>query len=257
MHYTTLLFPTLLAITSRVAAHGYVASITVSGTSYPGGNPANVYTTPAPKVAGWAANNLDNGFVAPDEYQNPDIICHKNATPGQAYVPVKPGDTVGLVWNTWPDSHHGPVIDYLASCNGACTTVDKTKLSFAKIDATGLISGSNPGTWATDQLIANKFTWNFKVPTSLKAGNYVLRHEIIALHSASNADGAQNYPQCINLQVSGGSGTAVPSGEAATSFYKETDPGIEFNLYTSFSSYQMPGPAVWSGSSKREVEWSG
>ncbi|KAL9108449.1 MAG: hypothetical protein Q9227_006783 [Pyrenula ochraceoflavens] len=174
----------------------------------------------------------------------PDIICHKSATPGQAYVTVKAGDKVTLGWNTWPATHKGPVIDYLASCNGDCTTVDKTKLNFVKLDAGGWLSGSNPGTFATDTLIASNFSWTATIPADLKAGNYVLRHEIIALHAAANPNGAQAYPQCVNLQVTGGGSTTISGGESAEKFYTPTDPGILFNIYTSFSSYSIPGPAV-------------
>lgn len=130
---------------------------------------------------------------------------------------------------------------------GECTSATAASLSWTKISEGGLISGSNTGTWVTDTLIATNFTSTVKIPSKLKAGNYVLRHEIIALHSAGNDDGAQNYPQCINVKV-GGSGTvSPPSGTAGTSLYKRTDAGILFNLYTSFSSYPIPGPAVWTG----------
>lgn len=139
------------------------------------------------------------------------------------------------------------MLDYLAHVNGDFASIDKTQLSFVKIDAEGLLSGYNPGTWATDDLIADAFSWDVTLPSNLASGNYVLRHEIIALHSAGNPGGAQNYPQCINLQVSGGSGGAVPSGQPATSFYTPNDPGILFDLYRSFSSYPIPGPAVWTG----------
>lgn len=75
----------------------------------------------------------------------------------------------------------------------------------------------------------------------------MIRHEIIALHGAQSDNGAQNYPQCLNIKV-GGSGTvSVPTGTAGTSLYKRTDPGILFNLYTTFTSYTIPGPAVWTG----------
>lgn len=83
-----------------------------------------------------------------------DITCHKQATPGNTYVPVTAGKSIDLQWNTWPDSHHGPVLTYLARCPGGdCTKVDKSKLNFFKIDEGGLISGSNPGTWASDDLL--------------------------------------------------------------------------------------------------------
>jgi cellulase len=74
----------------------------------------------------------------------------------------------------------------------------------------------------------------------------VIRHEIIALHGAQNANGAQLYMQCLNLKV-GGSGTVAPtSGVPGTSLYTPTMAGILFNLYTSFSSYPIPGPALWT-----------
>jgi hypothetical protein len=75
-------------------------------------------------------------------------------------------------------------------------SVDKNSLNWFKVKEGGLVSGSNPGTWATDELMANNLTDSVTVPLSLKAGNYVVRHEIIALHSAGQTDGAQNYPQC-------------------------------------------------------------
>lgn len=57
-----------------------------------------------------------------------------------------------LQWNTWPESHHGPVIDYLAKCSGDCSEADKESLSFAKIAASGVLdAGSNQ--WASDKLI--------------------------------------------------------------------------------------------------------
>lgn len=55
---------------------------------------------------------------------------------------------------------------------------------------------------------------------------------------------AQNYPQCISLNITNG-GTASPAGVGAQQLYSPTDPGIRFNLYTSFTTYPMPGPTVY------------
>lgn len=144
--------------------------------SYEGYNPSFQYITPAPVVVGWSIpTDLDNGFVPPSSFDNSDVICHKVATPGQTHAPVKAGGTVQLQWTPWPVTHKGPVIDYLANCNGPCETVDKTTLEWFKIDQGGLISGSNPGTWATDTLIANNNSWTVTIPSTIKAGNYVLR----------------------------------------------------------------------------------
>ena len=211
-------------------------------------NPSFAYENPPPSVPGWTASNLDNGFVSPSAYGSADIICHKSATPGKAYVSVKAGDSVKIQWTPlWPVGHKGPVLDYLAECPGDCTTVDKTALKFVKIAQGGLIDGStNPGTYATDTIVKNNSTWTVAIPAALKPGNYVLRHEIIGLHVAGSSDGAQNYPQCINLKVSGSGTVAISGGVPATAFYKATDPGILFDIYRTVTSYVIPGPAVWT-----------
>jgi hypothetical protein len=70
---------------------------------------------------------------------------------------------------------------------------------------------------------------------------YVLRHELIALHGAQDGN-AQFYPQCINLEVTGG-GSASPSGGVpGTRIYQSAEPGVRFNLYTKFTTYPIPGP---------------
>ena len=189
------------AFISSVAAHGRVQGIAADGVWYEGYSPSFQYAQVQPILAGWSdPSELSNGFIAPDGYGTSDIICHLSAINAKAYVNVTAGSEVNLQWTDWPSSHHGPVLDYLAACaSDDCTTVDKTTLKFFKIDGVGLIDDSTvPGTWASDQLIANNNSWSVTIPESLAPGAYVLRHEIIALHSAQESDGAQNYPQCVN-----------------------------------------------------------
>ncbi|KAI9147169.1 Endoglucanase-4 [Paramyrothecium foliicola] len=225
----------ILAAAGAVNAHGHISKVVANGVEYPGAVPGNV----SPESVGWSASNLDNGFVEPNAAGTSDIACHKSATAASNFVQVAAGDSVTLQWNTWPESHKGPVIDYLAPFG-----TSPGSLSFAKIAEKGLVSGSNPGTWAADELIANGNSWTVTIPSSTAPGQYVLRHEIIALHSAGNANGAQFYPQCINIEVTSG-GSTKPSGSPATSFYKADDPGVLFNLYQAFDSYPIPGPALF------------
>ncbi|GAP92644.1 putative glycoside hydrolase family 61 protein [Rosellinia necatrix] len=239
-----------LPLVQLVSAHGYVAGIKVNQGSWIEGCNPNWYYQPAgtaPSTPGWQAMNQDNGFVAPDSFSTSDIACHKSATPGQKYIEANGGDTLTLYWNTWPDSHKGPIMNYLAKCSGECTSASPGGLSFTKFSEAALLSGSNPGTWVTDTMIAQNFTSDVVLPAGLAPGNYVLRHEIIALHSAGGANGAQSYPQCLNVRVGGAGSKALPAGEPATSFYTPTDPGILFSLYGAFSSYPIPGPDVWTG----------
>lgn len=126
---------------------------------------------------------------------------------------------------------------------GECSSKTASSLKWSKISQSALVNGK---TWVTDQMFSNNFTATTTIPRNLKAGNYVVRHEIIALHGGQNDNGAQLYPQCLNLKVSG-SGTVAPTnGVAGTALYKRNEPGIIFNLYTAFTSYTFPGPALWT-----------
>lgn len=66
-----------------------------------------------------------------------------------------------------------------------------TDLAWFKIFEDGL--DVNNQTWGVDRMIANGGKVNFTLPTCIPDGQYLLRHEIIALHSAYNYPGAQFY----------------------------------------------------------------
>ena len=104
----SVLLPLLSALVPLASAHGAVHGIVVDGSSwFPGWNAAMRYQNPIPATTGWMADNLDNGFVEPSQFNHANIICHKSATPGNSYVVAKPGSKVVLQWNTWPESHKG------------------------------------------------------------------------------------------------------------------------------------------------------
>jgi len=241
----------VLLTAKGVAAHGFVQYIDAGGSRYRGYDPGFRFQSPAPSVPGWYADNPDIGFVPPQSFQNADIICHKSSTPGQDYVNVRAGDNITLQWYTWPESHVGPIIDYLAPCPASgCTTVKKEELKFVKVAQQALKPSATAGTdwlkaWIIDDFIQGGFKWTFKVPSDLKAGKYVLRHEILALHSAWDVNGAQAYPQCINLNVSGGGNTEITGGSSPTTFYTAKDAGMNINVYNGLTQYPFPGPALW------------
>ena len=113
------------------------------------------YTSSTPATAGWLALNQDNGFVEPNSFGTSDIACHKSAKSTSTSIPVKAGDTLKLQWDTWPESHHGPVIDYLAKVNNHSPSTSAASLSFFKIAEKGLVNGASPpGLWASDDLIS-------------------------------------------------------------------------------------------------------
>lgn len=229
----------LLAAASFAAAHGIVIDLDIAGTWYPGSNPyQDVYMNPIPDRVVWPFFGSGNGPVA--DFTTSAITCNGNATAGALVATIAAGETIDFYWTTWPESHKGPTMTYLANCGGDCRDVDPSTLSYFKINEDGYDSG----TWASDKLIANNNSWSVTIPSDIAPGNYLVRHELLALHSAFNTLGAQFYPMCANLKITG-SGTATPSGVTFPGAYKTDDAGILCNIYNSFSTYQIPGPTVY------------
>ncbi|KAF6800151.1 glycoside hydrolase family 61 protein [Colletotrichum sojae] len=238
-----------LASATSVAAHGHITNIVVKGVSYRNYLPTqDPYTPNPPLVAGWATDQPDNGYVEPSAYNAPDIICHRKAVAGKGRIVVEAGDTIQLQWTDWPDSHKGPVLDWLAPCNGPCNAIPKTDLRFFKIDGAGLIDAPQRNNrWAAADLIGNGNAWLVRIPPNIAPGHYVLRHDIIALHGGQQPNGAQSYPQCINLEITG-SGTDTPEGVPGTALYGANDPGILYNIYRDFlNDYIVPGGPIIPG----------
>ncbi|THH30789.1 hypothetical protein EUX98_g3398 [Antrodiella citrinella] len=86
------------------------------------------------------------------------------------------------------------------------------------------------------------------IPASLAPGEYMLRHELLAIHTS---DSPQFYPECAQLVLTG-SGIAQPSGSYLVKFpgaYSAADPGVTIDVYATpdATNYTIPGPPVWQG----------
>lgn len=179
-----------------------------------------------------------------------DLVCNVNgATAAPSFVSAAAGDDVTFEWyhdNRADDiiasSHKGPVITWIAEYfEDAGASAIWTKIAEAGYD-------SASSTWAVDDLISSGGMANFTIPSNLKAGKYMLRQEIIALHEAdtcyatAGSRGAQFYPSCVQFEITG-DGSATPD-EAFdfNSNYSCDLPGVLFNLYGTFDSYTIPGP---------------
>lgn len=105
-------------------------------------------------------------------------------------------------------------------------------------------------TWGTDWLMKNKNIREVTIPSDIKPGTYVVRHEIISLHNALNDDyikkssGAQFYPQCIKVKVTG-DGTVTPPGSKFPGTYKWDENGLLVNIFYRANEYISPGPALY------------
>jgi lytic cellulose monooxygenase (C1-hydroxylating) len=99
-------------------------------------------------------------------------------------------------------------------------------------------------------MISNQGWHYFDLPSCVAPGDYLLRAELIALHSAIIAGEAQFYMECAQIRVTG-SGTNT--GSNFVSFpgaYSSSHPGILINIYDGTKPnnggrpYSIPGPAV-------------
>ncbi|KAM0561546.1 hypothetical protein ACHAPJ_003430 [Fusarium lateritium] len=245
----------LLCTAALAAAHGYVESATIGGKAYEFYNPnTDPYTSPAPKRISRPIPG--NGPV--EDVTSIDVQCNgytaggvKGSQPAALHAEAKAGSTVNLKWTLWPDSHVGPVITYMARCpdTGCDAWEPASQKVWFKVQEGGREGTSN--TWATTPLMkADNKGIDYTIPECIKPGYYLVRHEIIALHSAYSYPGAQFYPGCHQLKVTGGANTTPTGLVAIPGVYKGADAGITYDPYKgkfilTTATYKIPGPAVF------------
>ncbi|KAF7314376.1 hypothetical protein MKEN_00910300 [Mycena kentingensis (nom. inval.)] len=184
--------------------------------------------------------------------------------------------TGGLTsYNPWVHAM-GFVLDYITSCNGDCSKFDATNAGWTKIAHAGLDSSqtisdglratmkskpeqyfpkSGSGLWAMAKLVQNGSKWSIKIPSSLKSGQYIVRHELSAVHNPKTSDstsGPQNYIACIQLDVVNGGDATLPAGTQAKNLYKSDGDFANIDVYSgsfNVNDVPIPGPAVWNGAS--------
>ncbi|KAK3319671.1 glycosyl hydrolase family 61-domain-containing protein [Cercophora scortea] len=245
MHFTTTTLA--LALAATVSAHTTMFSVWVNGADQ--GDGRNVYIRSPP-------NNSPVKDLA-----STDLVCNVNGAKAvSSFVKAAAGSTLTFEWfhdNRGDDiidgSHKGPIITYIAPF----TTGNGASSIWTKIAEEGFDTSTK--LWAVDKLKTNGGKKDFTLPAGLAAGKYLIRQEIIALHESDAAfnvnsvRGAQFYPSCVQIEVTG-SGTAVPTQNFNfNTGYTYSDPGILFNLYGSFTSYTIPGPKVFAFSSSAPV----
>ncbi|KZV75257.1 lytic polysaccharide monooxygenase [Peniophora sp. CONT] len=238
------IFISTLVVAQRAAAHGYLGSVAIDGTTYTGPTPsANPDAAKSTSVIRQVAD------ISPVQgASNDDLRCGLSAAAASQEADAKPGSTVEYWWSggggqNWPHNT-GPVITYMAECTGTpdCTTFDASKASWFKIDQ---ISGPSSGTWY-QAVFMKKQSLKLTLPTNLPSGHYLFRNEIIALHNAVSKGGAEFYPSCVQLNVQGGSGSTTPSPTVQfPGAYSDSDPGIFVpEIYNDDLQYVFPGGPV-------------
>ncbi|KAK4123010.1 lytic polysaccharide monooxygenase [Parathielavia appendiculata] len=183
-----------------------------------------------------------------------DMACNVGGSKGLSGIcEVKAGDEFTVEMHAQPGdrscaheaiggNHFGPVMVYMSKVSDV-TSADGSAGSWFKVDEFGYDASSKK--WGTDQLNANCGKRSFKIPSKIPAGDYLVRAEAIALHTAGQSGGAQFYMSCYQVRVSGGSRGQLPAGVKIPGAYSASDPGILIDIWgSSFKEYKIPGPAI-------------
>lgn len=128
------------------------------------------------------------------DVSNNDIRCNKGSFAAAANtktMAVKAGDTVGF---TIRDvlGHPGPLFAYMSKSTVSNISKYEGDGDWFKIYEMGVKTYANYSlamTWLSD----GWKSFNFTIPKDIQNGQYLLRAEHIAIHSAGSTEGAQFY----------------------------------------------------------------
>ncbi|KAH6953606.1 glycosyl hydrolase family 61-domain-containing protein [Fusarium avenaceum] len=220
----------------------------------------------------------DDSFIA--DVGSDSMAC--NGAPVTFFKPssdvhtIQAGSEVTGAWlhtltSTGPDqsadnkvidsSHKGPVFVWMKKVSDATKNP-----SAGPGDGWFKISedGYTDGKWGVDNLIAAGGIQKATVPKCIANGDYLVRFEILALHSAGEIGQAQFYMECAQVRVTGGTGAENPATVPIPGVYKADDPGVLVSVWNNFGkpypdSYKVPGPRPFqcSGSSGGRNSTSG
>lgn len=195
---------------------------------------ASAHTIMTQLIANGVENGVGVGIRVPT-YDGPItdvaseyVACNGGpnpTTPSSTVIDVTAGSTVQVYWRHTLDSdstdvidasHKGPVMAYMKKVTDAATDTGVGEGWF-KISEEGYDAATD--TWAVTNLIAAGGTQSIDIPACIEDGQYLLRGELIALHSASSEAGAQLYMECAQINVTGGSGASTPETVALPGAY--------------------------------------
>ncbi|KAJ0114605.1 hypothetical protein J7T55_004849 [Diaporthe amygdali] len=131
-------------------------------------------------------------------------------------------------------AHYGPVQVYLAKVSDAASAVGSSAGWFKIFADTWAKnpsgSSGDDDYWGTKDLTTCCGRMNVKIPTDIAPGDYLLRAEALALHTAGSSGGAQFYMTCYQITVTG-SGSASPATVKLPGAYAASDAGILVDIH--------------------------
>lgn len=215
------LFTVATLLAAKAAAHGAVTSYVIDGVTYPG------YQGYSPQ---YGPPTIERQWPSYDpilSVSSSAMRCN-GGTSAPLSAPVKAGGKVRAVWSQWTHQQ-GPVMVWLYKCSGAFSSCDGSGNGWFKIDQMGMTAPPLSGTnWGT-AVVMKQLYWESTIPAKIADGNYLIRHELLALHQANTP---QFYPECAQIVISGGGGQS-PSGSYLTaipSYASANDPGVNVSI---------------------------
>jgi hypothetical protein len=208
----------LLALAGTAAAHGAVTSYVIGSTTYPGYEGFSPASSPKTIQFQWPDYN-------PTMTVGDAKIRCNGGNKADLSAPITAGQNITAVWKQWTHEQ-GPVMVWLFKCPGefgaSCKGDGK---GWFKIDQMGMWGDNlNSKNWGTAIVLKN-LKWSSKIPTNLAPGNYLIRHELLALHQANTP---QFYAECAQIVVSGGGAAAPPADYlySIPTYAPQNDPGV-------------------------------
>ncbi|KAH8168593.1 glycosyl hydrolase family 61 domain-containing protein [Sarocladium implicatum] len=234
---------TSLALATAVNAHAILQEVSVNGQRQG-------------SLVGLRAPNQNNPV---ENILSGDITCGKVALTDSNVITVPAGAKVGAWYqhviggeqfpgdpdNPIAKSHKGPITAWLTPVDNAASASHSNREWF-KVAEENLDTSRN--VWGVDTLLAQGGWWYFTLPSCIPSGQYLLRWELLALHSAYTAGGAQFYSSCAQIQVTGGGSFKASQTQTFPGAYQKGDPSIEIMIYGASGgpdndrkAYQAPG----------------
>ncbi|THH08453.1 hypothetical protein EW145_g2693 [Phellinidium pouzarii] len=232
----------LAQLAIRVSAHGGPRYVSIDGTTYEGANGVSASSNSA-------VRKVSTGDPVTDVTSN-NLICGQNAQTAPNVATAKPGSFLQFYWENegsgnWVHNT-GPIMTYMASCSGDCTLfIPDSSTEWFKIEEDGEAQSGASGTWA-QAAITTGAPANVTIPSGLAAGNYLVRHELIALQNSQSIGGAEFYPSCLQLTVTGNDSGKPNTTVHFPGAYTANDPGILGNFYNPDVVYVFPGGPIVS-----------
>ncbi|PPQ86655.1 hypothetical protein CVT25_006839 [Psilocybe cyanescens] len=217
----------LVSSATLVSAHYTFPTLLINGVGT--GNWVNVRRT----------NNFNTRSPVTD-VSSQDIRCYTSETRATAQTAtVTAGSQIGFRADE-PIYHAGVLNIYMAKAPGSAASFDGSGNVWFKVHQ---ISAVTDGGKTISFPSSNLQDVTFTIPKSIPSGEYLVRVEHIALHSASSFQGAQFYISCAQINVTGGGNGSPGPLVSFPGAYSGRESGIQLNIYYPVpATYVQPGP---------------